>query len=65
MPSKKNTAKVLGAKKEVTKSDAKKLKPLTRYWKNRLNSDNLNVFGMGIVTGGCIVFIIYTLLRSV
>lgn len=46
------------AKKEVTVKDAKKLKPLTRYWKGRLiearNSDNWRVFFVGVVIGAAL-----------
>lgn len=44
-------ATVLGAKKEVTRSDAKKLRPLTRYWKNRLEKDNWFILVVGALFG--------------
>lgn len=51
----KKTVKVLGAKKEVTRSDAKKAKPLVRYWSKRLKearySDNWFILGFGVLLG--------------
>lgn len=44
-------AKVFSAKKEVTEKDAKKLKPLTRYWKHRLEADNWFILGVGALLG--------------
>ena len=43
-------AKVFRSKK-VTKSDAKKLKPLTRYWEDRLEKDNWFILGVGALLG--------------
>lgn len=51
----KKTKRVLGAKKEVTKKDAKKVKPLLKYWSKRLKkarySDNWFVLGFGVFLG--------------
>lgn len=48
---KKKTAKLFGAKKEVTKKDAKKLVPLSRYWNNKLNRDNWYILYIGMLLG--------------
>lgn len=51
----KKTKKVLGAKVEVTKKDAKQVKPLVRYWADRLkdarDSDNWQVLTFGAFLG--------------
>lgn len=55
MPSVKKTAKVLGAKKEVTKKDARQVKPLVKYWEKRLkdarDSDNTFILLFGAFLG--------------
>lgn len=51
MPSIKKTKRVLGAKVKVTKSDAKKLKPLTKYWDERMNRDNWYILALGFCLG--------------
>lgn len=71
MPNKKGklspqkAAKVFSAKKEVTEGDAKKLSNLLAWRKaedKRIRlSDNLEVFAMGIVVGGALLFIIHVL----
>lgn len=57
MPSVKKTVKVLGAKKEVTKSDARKVKPLAQYWDGRLDESMLTgfVIGASVVLIACFV----------
>lgn len=50
---------LFNAKKKVTKKDAKKLKPLTRYWAKRLSRDNWFVLSFGAFLGfvlGVIMF---------
>lgn len=42
---------ILGGKKEITKSDAKKLAPLTRYWKQRFIWDNWYILSFGAFIG--------------
>ena len=37
--------------KKVTKADAKKLAPLTKYWNNRLFQDNWYVLSFGVFIG--------------
>lgn len=58
MPSIKKTKRVLGAKVEVTKSDAKKVSPLTKYWAGRLkaarDSDNWFILSFGVFLGFCL-----------
>ncbi len=36
---------------KITESDAKKLRPLTRYWKNKLSRDNWIILSLGVVLG--------------
>lgn len=38
-------------KSVITNSDAKKLRPLTRYWKNKLSRDNWIILSIGVVLG--------------
>lgn len=47
----KTVEKLFQAKKEVTKSDAKKLSPLTKYWAKRLSRDNWFVLLFGVFLG--------------
>lgn len=47
----KKTKRVLGAKVKVTKSDAKKLKPLANYWHDRMSRDNWFIFSFGVLFG--------------
>lgn len=37
--------------KHISQSDRKKLKPLTRYWKRRMFSDNWYILALGVVLG--------------
>ena len=37
--------------KKITKSDRKKLKPLTHYWQHKMWSDNWYILGLGVVLG--------------
>lgn len=37
--------------KKVTKADAKKLKPLTKYWDERMNRDNWYILALGFCLG--------------
>lgn len=53
MASSKLTVKVLGAKKKVTKKDAKKVKPLTNYWHERQSAAMMT----GFVAGASVVLI--------
>jgi hypothetical protein len=64
----KEVEKLFEAKKEVTKKDAKKLKPLTKYWFNRLKkarlSDNQEMLTIGFLLGVSGMFIISCLIIS-
>lgn len=60
MPSIKKTKRVLGAKVEVTKSDAKKVSPLTRFWGGRIHDARIQ----GMVIGGSVVLIADLLVRA-
>lgn len=51
MPSIKKTKLVFGAKVPVTKKDAKKLAPLTRYWRRRFFWDNWFILAFGAFLG--------------
>jgi hypothetical protein len=64
----KQVEKLFETKKEVTKKDAKKLKPLTKYWFNRLKkarlSDNQEMITIGFLLGVSGMFIISCLIIS-
>lgn len=49
------TAKLFKAKKEVTKKDAKKLKPLTKWLKAVQKSDNKKVAAYNMVIGALLL----------
>ena len=53
----KKTANVFSAKKEITKSDAKKLAPLSRFWEKQKLSDNGVVRMEGVVIGVALTLI--------
>lgn len=36
---------------KVTKAEAKKLKPLTRYWERRMEADNWFILAVGALLG--------------
>lgn len=44
-------ARTVFKSKKVTRADAKKLTPLTRYWSNRMNRDNWYILALGAVLG--------------
>lgn len=61
---KKKTAKLFGAKKEVTKKDAKMLKPLSKWLRGRVVSNDNQVRTEGFVLGAVTVLIADLLIRS-
>lgn len=44
----KQVVELFNAKKEVTKKDAQKLNPLTKFWSRKIR----NVFTLGFLSGG-------------
>lgn len=60
---KKQTAKLFKAKKVVTRKDAKKLKPLTKWLKGVQESDNAIVRARWMVIGAALLATIFLALK--